>query len=142
TSLSGSFADPGTLDTHVVVINWGDGSANTTLNLTAGVTSFSGVSHQYLDNQAADAPYTISATVTDKDGAAASGSTQVTVHNVAPTAAIAGPSSGSIGQSLTYTVSATDPGSVDTATGFAYNVNWGDGTSTSIAASANNGSGV
>src|SRR5262249_26301558 len=66
TTLSGSFADPGTLDTHTVVINWGDGSADTTLSLSAGVLSFS-AAHQYLDNQPGDAPYTISATVTDKD---------------------------------------------------------------------------
>ena len=30
TTLSGSFTDPGTLDTHTVDINWGDGSPNTT----------------------------------------------------------------------------------------------------------------
>src|SRR5262249_34422692 len=49
-TLSGTFRDPGTSDTHLVVINWGDGSANTTVNLAAGVLSFGGVAHQYLDN--------------------------------------------------------------------------------------------
>src|SRR6201999_2225773 len=33
TTLNGSFTDPGTLDTHVVTINWGDGSTQT-VNLT------------------------------------------------------------------------------------------------------------
>ena len=33
--LSGSFTDPGTQDTHTVMIAWGDGSTNTTLNLAA-----------------------------------------------------------------------------------------------------------
>src|SRR5207237_925642 len=84
TSLGGTFTDPGTLDTHTVAINWGDGSSNTTLKLAAGVTNLSSLSHQYLDNKAADAPYTISATVTDKDGGTASAAMQVTVHNVAP----------------------------------------------------------
>ena len=32
-TLTGSFTDPGTLDTHTVVINWGDGSPNTILTL-------------------------------------------------------------------------------------------------------------
>ncbi len=43
TTLSGSFVDPGTLDTHVVTINWGDGSVPQTVNLAAGVSTFSGV---------------------------------------------------------------------------------------------------
>ena len=32
-TLNGTFADPGTLDTHTVVIDWKDGSPPTTLNL-------------------------------------------------------------------------------------------------------------
>ena len=65
-ALSGSFTAPGVLDTHTVVIAWGDGSANTTLNLAASVLTFS-TTHQYLDNQSGNAPYNISATLTDKD---------------------------------------------------------------------------
>src|SRR5439155_444959 len=85
TTLSGSFSDPGTQDTHTVVIGWGDGSPSTTVTLAAGVLTFSGQTHQYLDNRPANAPYTISATVTDKDNASGVGSTSVTVNNVAPT---------------------------------------------------------
>ena len=44
--LNGTFADPGLLDTHTVVIHWGDGSANTTLSLDAGVLKFN-ADHQY-----------------------------------------------------------------------------------------------
>src|SRR5262249_51641197 len=51
-SLAGSFTDPDSGDAHTVLIKWGDGSANTTVNLAAGVLSFSGVSHPYLDNPA------------------------------------------------------------------------------------------
>src|SRR5260370_14042774 len=36
-TLNGTFTDPGVLDTHTVVISWGDGSANTTLSLDARV---------------------------------------------------------------------------------------------------------
>lgn len=73
TSLSGSFTDPGTADTHTVVINWGDGSANTTLNLGAGVTSFN-APHTYVDDNPSGTSsdqYTISVMVADDDGASA-----------------------------------------------------------------------
>ena len=43
-TLSGSFTDPATLDTHQVTVNWGDGSANSVVNLVAGVLTFSGIS--------------------------------------------------------------------------------------------------
>src|SRR5207302_29826 len=69
TTLSGSFADPGTLDTHTLVINWCDGSSTPTLNLGAGVLTFGGVSHQYLDIPAVGNSFAITATVTDSDGA-------------------------------------------------------------------------
>src|SRR5262249_29243658 len=49
TTLSGSFADPGTQDTHTVIINWGPGETSTTLTLAAGVLTFS-ATHQYLDD--------------------------------------------------------------------------------------------
>jgi hypothetical protein len=45
----GSFTDPDAGDTHTVVINWGDGSAYTTLNLAAGVLTYS-AAHQYRDD--------------------------------------------------------------------------------------------
>ena len=51
-----------------------------------------------------------------------------TVNNVAPTASLFGPTTGAAENVLTFTASATDPGSLDTAAGFAYNWNFGDGT--------------
>jgi hypothetical protein len=70
-SVSGSFADPGTLDTHVVTINWGDGSANTVLNLAAGVTTFS-TTKTYAVSYTDTSNYTVTFTVADKDGASVS----------------------------------------------------------------------
>jgi len=61
--LSGTFTDPGTLDTHTVTIDWGDGSTPTTLNLAAGVTAIPATSHRYLDNLPSNAPYTVTVTV-------------------------------------------------------------------------------
>src|SRR5205807_649380 len=85
TTVSGSFTDPGTLDTHTVVIAWGDGSPDTILNLSAGVLTFS-AGHQFLDNAAGQphGSFAISAVVTDKDGDSGPGATSVTVNNVAP----------------------------------------------------------
>src|SRR5262249_6344783 len=60
-TLSGSFTDPGTLDTHAVAIHWADGSADTTLNLAAGLLTFS-TTHQYINDPSG--PVTV--TVIDK----------------------------------------------------------------------------
>ena len=46
TTVTGTVNDIGTLDSHTVAINWGDGSANATINLAAGATAFS-ISHSY-----------------------------------------------------------------------------------------------
>lgn len=59
------FTDPGTLDTHTAVWNWGDGStSNGTVSETNGSGSVSN-SHAYAEAGV----YTITLTVTDKDGA-------------------------------------------------------------------------
>src|SRR5262249_15127732 len=61
-TVTGSFTDPGLLDTHGVDIDWGDGTAHGKLMLLAGVQTFS-ASHTYADNRPGNAPYTITATV-------------------------------------------------------------------------------
>src|SRR5439155_1188553 len=123
TSLGGSFSDPGTLDTHTIVINWGDGSANTALNLGAGVLSFGGVSHHYLDNGS----YTVSVTVTDKDGGSGQAITGVTVNNVAPSNVQLSLSAATINENGSTTLSGSfdDPGTLDTHTVV---ITWGDGS--------------
>src|SRR5439155_433901 len=60
-TLNGSFTDPGVLDTHTVVINWGDGSPSTTLNLAANVLNFS-ANHPYQNNLPDNPPYTVQTT--------------------------------------------------------------------------------
>ena len=84
--LSGSFVNIDTLDTHQVVISWGDGSANTILNLVAGARAFA-ASHLYRDDNpsgtAADG-YAITVTITDQDDGSGTAGANVTVNNVAP----------------------------------------------------------
>src|SRR5262249_20570051 len=127
TSISGSFADPGTMDTHTVVINWGDGSANTTVNLGGGVLTFGPVAHQYLDNGS----YAVSVTITDKDGASGSGKASVTVNNVAPANLQLSWSAATINEndSTTLSGSFTDPGALDT---HSVVITWDDGSSSTV----------
>lgn len=130
--LSGAFVNIDTQDTHQVVIAWGDGSANTTLNLAAGVRTFN-ASHIYRDDNptgtAADAN-AISVTVTDQDGDSGNRGANVTVNNVDPVIqtfesdATFG-NKGKEGVPLHITGSFTDVGVLDTHVG---TVDWGDGT--------------
>jgi PKD repeat protein len=129
-TLTGAFTDPDGLDTHHVVINWGDGSAPTTIDLAAGVYSFT-ATWQYLDDNptgTASDSYTIGVTVSDNQIGSGSNSAGMTVNNVAPVVApISGPSPspGVRGQTLAFSSSYTDVGTLDT-----HEVSWdfGDGT--------------
>jgi streptogramin lyase len=140
-TLGGTFTDPNTLDSHTVVVAWGDGSANTSLSLGSGVYSFSGVSHTYQDNLPNNAPYTITVTVTDNHGASASGSTSITVRNVAPTvgAITAAVAPVPVNTAVSASASFTDPGILDTHTAV---WNWGDGSTSPGTVTETNGSGT
>ena len=132
-TLNGSFLDPGTLDTHTVSINWGDGSTPTTLStLSAGVLSFSS-SHQYPNNNPTQT-YTAIATVTDTQGASASDSEDVNVTYVAPTVSDLEVTDTTqwTSWSGTNTIAAT-PATItgtlshfDPAQGVSVHINWGD----------------
>src|SRR5438046_7375511 len=58
---TGTFADNGAADTHTVTVDWGDLSPTTTLNLAAGVSSFTTGAHTYVN--AGD--FTVTATVAE-----------------------------------------------------------------------------
>jgi PKD repeat protein len=110
-TVSGTFTDPGILDTFTVTIDWGDGLSNT-FSYPAGSTAFS-ETHQYHDDDptgTASDDYTVQVTVADDDGGSDTDTTTVTVNNVAPqitSVANSGPINE--GSSATITVSATDP---------------------------------
>src|SRR5262249_47757739 len=130
-TFSGTVTDAGAQDAHTVAISWGDGSADTTLNLAAGGTTFS-AGHTYQDdgpspgNGTASDAVTVTVTASDDDTGTASASTTVTVNNVAPTAALsASPGTIDEGGSTTITGTVTDPGAQDAHTVV---LSWGDGS--------------
>jgi MBG domain (YGX type)/Right handed beta helix region/PKD domain/Matrixin len=151
-ALSGSFVAPGTLDHHIVSINWGDGTSSTVVPLGAGVTTFTGINHTYAGNslnQAAD-DFKITATVTDPARPIVSdpGMTTVVVNDVAPTVsnlAVTFAGGGAIpivpqtgggtapqvnaGSKVTLTGRFTTPNPDDT---YSLLVSWGDGTTSTV----------
>jgi hypothetical protein len=71
-TFSGGFTDPGTLDANTVVIDWNDGSADTSLVLPAQVRSFS-ADHTYT----AEGDYFPTVFISNADGGTGEGSTEV-----------------------------------------------------------------
>jgi hypothetical protein len=124
--LSGSFTDPGMLDTHLVVIDWGDGQTSTA-TVDQAASTFA-ASHQYLDDVSGG--YTISVILSDDDGGQDTTLTSVMVDNIAPVITSLSNSSPKVGDALEgeeVTISAIymDVGTLDTHTAM---INWGDGT--------------
>src|SRR5262249_58431267 len=77
--------------------------------------------------------YVVTLTATDKDGGVSQpASATIRVDNVAPTAGVSGPADGVRGQARTFTLTASDPSSMDQAAGFTFAVNWGDGATQTV----------
>lgn len=76
--LAGAFADVGVLDTHTVKFNWNDGSTSAgSVTESNGSGTFNG-SHVFT----ASGTYTVTCTITDKDGGATTLSQTITVSAV------------------------------------------------------------
>ncbi|HEY3081557.1 MAG TPA: DUF4082 domain-containing protein, partial [Chloroflexota bacterium] len=142
-TVSGSFVDPGSADTHTLVIDWGNQDPPTTLNLAAGVLTYS-ASHPYLDDNPT-ATFSdgsaITVTVTDKDGASHSASRAITVFNEPPwVGALTGPTGPvRLNASATFSASFTDLGVLDTHVA---TFNWGDGKTSGGTVVEANGAGT
>ena len=98
----------------------------------AGVSidSASGVLHWTPQDGEDVDTYIIGVRATDNGSPALSDETPlvVSVTNVAPAASLAGPDNGLPDETLSFTLSATDPSPVDQAAGFDYRIDWnGDG---------------
>ena len=132
-TVSGSFTDPDS--THKITIAWGDGSANTVVNLAAAVLTFSST-HKYKDNNPAATPdgYAVTVTVLDNTSLdSISGSATIKVTNALPQITSTGSN-----VSLPLWINFTDAGTLDTHT---CAVTWGDGQTGSGVVSETNGSG-
>ncbi|MCA1999145.1 MAG: beta-propeller fold lactonase family protein, partial [Hyphomicrobiales bacterium] len=87
--LTGTFTDPGPLDTHAIVIDWGDGTLSRSAGIGADIVvdpvnrSFM-VRHVYADNRPGNAPYMIGVTVTDERGDSDRETVDVSVLNAPP----------------------------------------------------------
>ena len=112
-NVSGSFTN--VPQAHTVTINWGDGSADTVINLTSGVFTFN-ASHIYADDADGSLDnatvYPITVTVDDPTAAPPLSDTSlaVTVNNVAPSVTLVGPATAGTGQTFNFTFTNVDPG--------------------------------
>src|SRR2546423_1105757 len=120
---TGAFTDGGALDTHALKLDWGDGSALTTMNLAARVFTFTTDAHIY----AANGEYAVSAPATDTAGAWAPATSTVSVHqaNQAPSVVSFGATAGNEGGSSSVALTFADADALDTHT---VSVAWGDGS--------------
>ena len=86
--LTGTVNDPDTRGTLTISVNWGDGTGTSVETVTLGPVGTGGRSfrleHVYRDDPEAGSAYTITAAVTDEDGAKTTTTAQATVHNVDP----------------------------------------------------------
>lgn len=127
-TLTGRLADPDALDTHTLVVGWGDGTLTQTLpTLGVGVIDFT-ATHQYLDDNPTGTPSdlnTISLALSDNYTHTVFTTTHVTVNNVPPTVNVGPNLATHRNAALQFNGAYTDPGTLDTHT-FAWN--FGDGS--------------
>ena len=121
-TLNGSFTQGSASDTDTVVIQWGDGSADSVTAL-GGSASFGPLTHQYLQAPSGtlSGTYTVHVTVTNEfSNVAAAPDQTVTVSDVAPTVSIVGPTTGTEGTPVTLSASVSNPGPLDNDGPFTY----------------------
>jgi PKD repeat protein len=113
----GSFTDPGANDGpwHIKV-NWGDGSAEQALADATHTGSLGMAPHAYADN----GTYTVTVTVTDKDGGSDSKTYSVTIANADPTASLGNGGAVNEGSPQTVSFSNQQDAPADTTAGFHY----------------------
>lgn len=130
--LKGEFVDPDRMDSHTIVVEWGDGKVDEWV-VRPGSQQFT-ASHRYLDNPEPSAIpepiYTIKVSVRDDAGGADDASASTEVWNVAPditTLMNSAAAGGSMwfGNRVWVWGTFKDPGVLDE---FDSSVDWGDGT--------------
>lgn len=117
-SFDGSGSSDADGDALTYFWGFGDGSGSTEISPT----------HVYDDNGA----YTVTLTVSDGANSSTSSLT-VTAENVAPTVGVTGDSAGVAGQERSFFFIASDPSAADQDGAFTYEINWGDGSTQTVA---------
>jgi murein DD-endopeptidase MepM/ murein hydrolase activator NlpD len=116
-TVTATFEDPGTLDTHTATIDWDDGTGPhpvTVAQLAAGID------HTYGD----DGLYEVLVTVTDDDGGSGDDIAEVDVANIDPAVTLGeAVYIAHAGETVDVTAETTDPGSDDLFATWT----WGDG---------------
>ena len=116
-SISITFTDPSSVDTHNVSIVWGDGSSDR----IDDATSLLSASHNYAD----DGTFVVNVSVTDDDGGVGGDTALMNIANVAPIV-VAGPDQIiELGATTNVDSFFTDAGTADTHTA---TIAWGDGS--------------
>jgi N-acetylneuraminic acid mutarotase len=141
-----SFTDPGgaePISHYSATISWGDQSnpvAADGITYDSNTGQFTVIgSHTY----ASTGNYSISVSVQHESAPATLATTTAQIGNLKPAAFITGPTTGETGQTLSFTVSASDPNTSLNEAGFAYSIDWGDGSNLEkVQATAGNGAGV
>ena len=138
-TLTGTYSDVGTLDTHKIDVNWGMGETSD-LGVSVSGGSFS-ITHQYLDDDPTMTPqdsYTVTVTLTDDDTGSDSTSTSTLVKNVAPSIDTVSVTP-MINEDGTVTLTGTysDVGTLDT---HKIDVDWGMGETSDLGVSVSGGS--
>ncbi len=118
-TLSGTYSDAGSADTHTIDIDWDGDLVYDELGVvvTGGVFS---INHTYLDDDPTGTisdTFNVNVRLNDDDSDIDTDSASITVDNVAPTVAITGaPGSSPEGTLINLGSSVTDPGTLDTFT--------------------------
>ncbi len=124
--LDGQLAlNPLVVDTFVIVINWGDGSPPTVLNLPNGQASYS-AQHVFTDDRPSSTSediQPISISITDDELQAVPTQSQLTINNVAPTLSLLEATQVTTLGETTLTLGFNDPGTDS----FVVRVDWSDG---------------
>ncbi|MFO1065865.1 MAG: hypothetical protein U0892_18535 [Pirellulales bacterium] len=118
--LRGTYSDAGTLDTHRLLVNWGDNSFET-VPVSGGTFT---LNHIYLDDNLSDR-YTITVTLVDNDQDSVSTLKTVVVTNDDPVLTLLPTAGIDENQEATLQFLISDAGVLDTHT---VDIDWGDGT--------------